>query len=113
MRTRNHEIKVRLNDKELAALDAKVAKTNLSRESFIRAVIAEKSIHIRPDPITQELLMQFRHIGTNLNQLVFLTHSRDFIDRPAVKKITDELWNCLSMIQSAYVIKPKGKEETD
>lgn len=113
MRTRNNEIKVRLTDKELAALDAKVAKTYLSRESFIRSVLAEKDIHVRPDPIARELLMQIRRIGTNLNQLVFLAHSRELIDGSAVKRVTDELWRCVSIIQDAYVINKEGKEESD
>ena len=113
MRTRNNEIKVRFTDKELAALDVKVAKTHLSRESFIRSALAEEDIYVRPDPITWELLMQIRRIGTNLNQLVFLAHSREFIDGPAVKKVTEELWRCLPIIQDAYVIKKEGKEESD
>ena len=40
MRTRNKEIKVRFTEKELADLDAKVAMRYLSRENYIRAVLA-------------------------------------------------------------------------
>ena len=55
MRTRNNEIKVRFTDKELAALDAKVAKTSLSRESFIRSVLAEKDIAKARDYYTKAM----------------------------------------------------------
>lgn len=80
MRNRNNEIKVRLTDKELAALEAKVAKTSWTREAFIRAVLAREDIYVMPDPITRELLNQIQRIGTNLNQLVFLTHSMKFVN---------------------------------
>ena len=53
MRTRNHEIKVRLNDKELADLNAKVAKTRYNRENYIRAVLKGYEIMEAPDVETQ------------------------------------------------------------
>ena len=39
MRKRTHEIKVRLNDQELSHLNQMVAKTNYTREDFLRLMI--------------------------------------------------------------------------
>ena len=63
MRTRNHEIKVRFNDEELADLNAKVAKTRYNRENYIRAVLAGYEIMEAPDVETKELLDQIRRLG--------------------------------------------------
>lgn len=40
MKQRNNGIIIRLNDKELARLNAMVAKTKMTREAFIRTVLA-------------------------------------------------------------------------
>lgn len=102
MRTRNNEIKVRFTDKELAVLDAKVAETNLSRETFIRCVLAEEEIYVRPDPGTRELLKQLSRVGTNLNILLFHAQTQRFIDVPEMRKVTHALWECLDSVRDAY-----------
>ena len=71
MRKRNKEIKVRFTEKELADLDAKVARTYLSRENYIRGVLAGYEIMEAPDVDTRELIKQILKAGNNLNHLVF------------------------------------------
>ena len=39
MRTRNNKVTVYMDDRELARLNAKVDKTNLNREQFIRKMV--------------------------------------------------------------------------
>lgn len=102
MRTRKHEIKVRLSDEELAALDAKVKDSLLCRESYIRTVLAEEDYYIRPDPITQELLMQLRRLGNNFNQLLLQANTMKFINVPEINKITREIYECRREILEAY-----------
>ena len=109
MRKRNNEIKVRFTDEELAALDAKVAKTHLSRESFIRCILAEEEIYVRPDPGTKELIMQVMRVGNNLNQLLIHAQSMRFIDMPQLRKVTSALWECRLAIMDAY--RRPGKQE--
>ena len=118
MRTRNHEIKVRLNDEELADLNAKVAKTRYGRENYIRAVLAGYEIMEAPDVETQELLKQICRIGNNMNHLLFLAQCQNFIDRPELRKATEAIWECRKAILKAYAtpsVRKKlwGKEETD
>ena len=49
MRKRDHEIKIRMTQRELEELDRKVAGTTLNRETFIREVLAERDIPLRLD----------------------------------------------------------------
>ena len=113
MRTRNNEIKIRFTDKELAVLDAKVAKTHLSREAFIRCVLAEEDIYVRPDPGSQELIKQLSRVGTNLNILLFHVQTQRFVDVPELRKVIRALWECLDSIRDAYRSPGKQKGECE
>ena len=53
---RNHEIKIRLSDDELARLDGMVGKTFMSREAFVREMIAGFEICEAPDVDAQKLM---------------------------------------------------------
>ena len=48
MRKRTHEIKVRLDDEELSRLNEMVAKTNYTREGFLRLMIAGYTVQEVP-----------------------------------------------------------------
>ena len=48
MRKRTHEIKVRLNDKELDHLNKMVGKNNYTRENFLRLMIAGYTVQEVP-----------------------------------------------------------------
>ena len=102
MRKRNKEIKVRFTEKELEELDAKVARTYLSRENYIRAVLAGYEIMEAPNVDARELMIQIRKVGTNLNHLVFLAQCQNFIDLPELRKVTNALWECNRAVLKAY-----------
>ena len=102
MRTRSHEIKVRFSDKELAALDAKVKKTYLSREGYIRSVLAGHELMEAPDVDARALLFQVGKVGTNLNHLLFLAQCQNFIDVPELRKVTNAIWECQRAMMNAY-----------
>ena len=67
MRKRNKEIKVRFTEKELEELDAKVARTYLSRENYIRAVLAGYEIMEAPNVDARELMIVFAGLVTLLS----------------------------------------------
>ena len=96
MRSRTHEIKVRLNDAELARLNEMVKRSIFSREEFIRMMLAgymlqeapkeyikfryeilhkldEIEGHVRNRPISDETLMEIKRIhsdiGRTLNEI--------------------------------------------
>lgn len=111
MRKRNHEIKVRFTEKELADLDAKVARTYLSRENYIRGVLAGHEIMEAPDVDARELMIQVRKVGTNLNHLLFLAQCQNFIDVPELRKVTNAIWECQRAMMDAYM-PPSVRKET-
>ena len=102
MRKRTNQIIIRLSNSELAHLNAKVAKTNYNREGYIRAVLAGHEIIEAPDIDAKELMIELRRVGTNLNHLLFLAQCQNFIDVPALRKVTDALWECDRAIWAAY-----------
>ena len=110
MRTRNKEIKVRFTEKELADLDAKVARTYLSRENYIRAVLAGYEIMEAPDVDARELIKQVLRVGTNLNHLVFLAQCQNFIDVPELRKMANAIWECHRAMMKAYTPPSVRKE---
>lgn len=54
---RNHEIKIRFNEKEFEQLTEKVRKSKLSREKFVRQCILKKSVKEPPQLDYYKLLM--------------------------------------------------------
>ena len=111
MRSRNKEIKVRFTEKELADLDAKVARTYLSRENYIRGVLAGHEIMEAPDVDARELMIQVRKVGTNLNHLLFLAQCQNFIDVLELRKVTNAIWECQRAMMDAYM-PPSVRKET-
>ena len=75
MRTRNKQIHIYLTEEELSALDSKVRKTSLSREAYIRAVLAD-TVPVELPPIDYvSLIKELNRIGSNLNQIAAKAHS--------------------------------------
>lgn len=77
---RNQEIKVRFNKRELQDLDKKVKKTGLSREGYIRTVLAGKTpVEIPPAPY-YELAREVHALGNAMNQLAYRANVFGMID---------------------------------
>ena len=71
---RTHEIKVRLNDEELATLNQIAHRAGRSRESVIRDTISGIQIREAPPLEYPLLIRELRAVGNNLNQLAVLAH---------------------------------------
>ena len=102
MRTRIHEIKVRLNAQELAHLDAMVAKTVHSREGFIRQMLAGYQLVEAPSEDVRELVRQITRLGTNINVMFRNMTIKGFLSQDQFLKATDELWEARDMINSLF-----------
>ena len=66
MKQRMHEIKIRLNNEELAHLNSMVERTIFSREHFIRSMLAGYQLSERPQVEVPQLIVQVRHVGVTL-----------------------------------------------
>ncbi|MDO4317232.1 MAG: ribbon-helix-helix protein, CopG family [Lachnospiraceae bacterium] len=91
MGARNCGFVLRLTAEELAHLDAMVARTNLSREEFLRKMIAGYTIVEKPDIDYFEVIRQLRYIGNNLRQMAIRAHALYLIDADRVMQRTDEV----------------------
>lgn len=100
MRKRNVPILFRLNKKEAEQLDKKVKRCGLTREAYLRHLVAGFAPKEAPPPDYYSMMRELYGIGRNLNQIAQKAHTLDVIDaqrydtearklEAAVKKITD------------------------
>lgn len=97
---RNIEIKVRLNRKEAETLNKNVKKSGLSREAYLRHLIAGSVPREAPPVDYYAMMRELYRIGNSLNQVAQKAHTLNVIDvkrydgnvqefTAAVKKITE------------------------
>ena len=101
MRSRRHEIKLRLNDREYARLNDMVERSIFSREEFIRMVLAGYQIQESP----REYL-QFRHeILHRLDEIYAQVYNRPITDETLkeIKRIHSDIGRTLSEIGEVYI----------
>lgn len=100
MRTRTHEIKVRLDDQELAHLDAMVAKTVQSREGFIRQILAGYQLVEAPSEDFRELTNQVTRLGNNINTMLFKLNTKGYTSLEQLQQAADELWETRDAVRN-------------
>lgn len=77
---RNNSIIFRLSQKELEELNIKVAKSGLSRESFIRQVLAGATLSERPSKDLLQVIKQLQYISNNMNQIAMRANATNMVD---------------------------------
>lgn len=92
MRKRNRSILLRFTQEELQTLEKKVVLSGLPREHFCREALLNGVVKPRPTVDFHELVLQFRHIGNNINQVIATAHSQGFIDSLRLREQLDQLW---------------------
>ena len=80
MNSRTCEIKVRLTQEEMAHLNRLVAASKLSREAYLRKLIAGVVPREAPPPDFFSMMQQLHYIGNNLNQIAVKAHALGAID---------------------------------
>ena len=71
MRKRYKTVLLRFTPEELAVLDQKVSRTNLSRESYCRGVLRDIQIKEAPPADFPTLIRELRGISTLLEEALF------------------------------------------
>lgn len=103
MRKRNNRVVFYLNDKELNMLESKVNKTGLTREAFLRALIADRDVKELPPADYFEVLKHLRQINNNMNQLAVRANYIGLIDADAYRSNVDMLQAAVGkLIREAY-----------
>lgn len=104
IRKRSHDLHLRLNDDEFEKLNKAVAKTGLSREAYLRKLIAGQQPKELPPPDFRPMMRQLYYCGNNLNQIARKANALNIIDaqryeeavrlfRKTVKEINNALVN--------------------
>ncbi len=100
MRKRTIRIQFWLNKKEAELLDKKVKRCGLTREAYLRHLVAGFAPKEAPPPDYYSMMRELYGIGRNLNQIAQKAHALGVIDaqrydtearklEAAVKRITD------------------------
>lgn len=91
MRSRNIQIPLRLSEEEYAVLMKKVGKCRCSRESYIRSLINGFSPKEAPPVDYYKILSKISRESANLNQLLIVARTKNFIDTPQLRKLMEEI----------------------
>lgn len=78
-----------------------VQRTNLTREEFLRKMIAGYSIVEKPDIEYFEVIRQLRYIGNNLRQMAIRAHALYLIDADTFMRRTDEVISITNQLAAA------------
>lgn len=91
MRRRNKTIKVRFTDDELKELDLRVKRTSMTREAYIRAVLAD-TVPVELPPIDYiQLLRELTFVSNNLNQIARKAHALGLLNYQEYKEEAEKV----------------------
>ena len=109
MRTRTHEIKIRLNDEELAHLNEMVSSSNYSREVFLRFLLNGYVMQECP----RDFIMFKKDVLQIINELRTLRWNNALTEEEKAKlmKTEDEAGELVRMMTRVYWPYYKEKKE--
>jgi len=102
MRNRNHRIVFYLNDDEYNRLITNVAKSKYSREAFIRSVLDGYVVKEAPPVDYYKMLSKISREGANLNQLLLIARTKNFIDTPKLETLLEEIRSTNKMLWTTF-----------
>ena len=91
MRKRNNQINIRLYDAELDKLNKKVAKSGMSRERFLRNLIAGAKIKPAPPVDFANLIREVRRLGSNVDRLLHYANGKGYVSKKELSDTMTEL----------------------
>ena len=93
MRKRNNQINIRLYDAELNKLNIQVAKSGMSREKFLRNLIAGAEIKPAPPVDFTNLIREVRRLGSNVDRLLHYANGKGYVSKRELTETLTELDN--------------------
>lgn len=109
MTKREIEIKVRLNQKEAEHLNRQVEKCRLSREAYLRHLIAGVVPREAPPPEYFAFMRELHYVGNLLNQIAQKAHVLNVIDAKRYDEGSKQ-WEAFIREVTAAVILPAKRE---
>ena len=89
-----------MNDAELKRLDEWSAAAKMSRNNYIRQLIAGFQPVEFPPAEYKQVIDELQHIGINMNQLATKAHSLGFIDEPEYRRNANRVWRIVAELSA-------------
>ena len=103
MRRRTNDFHIRLNDAEMEALNKMVSRAGISREKFVRKLIAGCKIHEAPPVDFFTLIRELNRIGSNIDQILKVANTRCELEVPELKQCLTELVKLESQMWKTFM----------
>ena len=107
MRKRNVCIRFRLTRDEADKLDAKIKKSGLSREAYLRQLIDGLVPQDAPPPDFFAMMRELHAIGNNLNQIAVCAHRQHSIKEDEYRANCELLNHAITRITDAVLLPRK------
>ena len=107
MTKRNIEIKVRLSRKEAENLNKQVKKCRLSREAYLRHLIAGAVPRESPQPEYFAVLRELHEVGHSINQIARNAQALNAVDAKRYDEDSKRLDKLIREITAAVVLPAK------
>lgn len=102
MRNRNIRIHIYLNNNEFANLMAKVKKSGMSREQYLRLIISGLIPREAPPADYYKLICDVRKVGSNINQLLKVANSSGLLDVPKIRSTLESIRKTEQMLWDTF-----------
>lgn len=102
MRNRNNQINVRLNDNELQRLNKQVVKSGMSREKFIRNVLADVEVKSAPPVDFMNLIREVRRLSSNVDRLLHYANGKGYVSKRELTNTLTQLDNLEKTMWQAF-----------
>lgn len=103
MRTRNNDVHLRLNDKELSKLDTLVRRSGLTRQAYLCHLINGLQPRDLPPPDFRPMMRQLYACGNSLNQIARKAHALGVIDVQKYDEAVTDFRNAVRTINKAIL----------
>ena len=104
MRNRSIQIPIRLNQEEYDILMKKVSKCGCTRECYIRNLINGFSPKEAPPADYFKMISKVSRESANLNQLLIIARTKQFIDTPKLENLIDEIHATNDMLWKTFAV---------
>ena len=104
---------MRLDKKEVDALNKRVIKSGLSREAYLRHLVNNLVPTDTPPPDYHSMMREIRAIGTNLNQVAQKAHVLNVVDVKRYDESVTALNKAVVEITNAVMLPRKIERKTE
>ena len=91
MRKRNCRVEIYMTEEELQDLMEKVNKSGLTRERYMRKIIAGSRVFEAPPVDFATLIREVNRVGSNIDQILRMAYTKNLLDVPRLRQELDEL----------------------